>query len=490
MVNERSNAKRCIVWLRKDLRIDDHPAFSAAVTAGYEVLPVFLWNGSEHKWSDGEASQWWLHHALKDLAEQLKGVGGSLLLKSYHGDTMTALEEIISEYEIDTVFWGRRYEPEIIARDTVIKTTLTYCGVEVKSFNTHLLLEPHTVQNKSGGFYKVFTPYWKESLTRDIDPVVETDWAEAKFIDPRSEVQRSLVDLDLLPEINWDKGFYDFWEPTREEGLRRLQGMVKGKSLEYDGARDIPSEDGTSRISPWLQWGQVSAREIYHAFDEVSNRSKKEIVENGYLRQLFWREFSYHLLYHVPHTAERPLRPEYERFSWRPNEQFLKAWQQGMTGFPIVDAGMRQLWQTGWMHNRVRMIVSSFLVKHLLQDWREGASWFWDTLVDADLANNTMGWQWIAGCGADASPYFRVFNPIIQGKKFDPDGSYVKEYLPELADVDPKLIHEIWEVPPLELRAAGVTLGKEYPEPIISHQKGREQALAAYADFKETTKNE
>ncbi len=260
--------------------------------------------------------------------------------------------------------------------------------------------------------------------------------------------------------------------------------MVKSKAYTYQQQRDIPALDGTSQLSPYLQWGQISAREIYHAFKNSYN----DTVEKGYLRQLFWREFSYHLLFNSPHTPERPLRPEYENFPWEANENYLKAWQKGLTGFPVVDAGMRQLWQTGWMHNRVRMIVGSLLVKHLLQDWREGASWFWDTLIDADLANNTMGWQWIGGCGADASPYFRIFNPIIQGEKFDTDGSYVRKYCPELKDVPDKYLHQPWEMPSLELAAAGVTLGKTYPHPIISHPDGRAKALKAYADFKESSR--
>lgn len=488
-MSKKDSKKRCLVWMRKDLRTQDHAALQSAISAGYEILPVFIWNPAEHKWSDGAASQWWLHHALTDLSEQFDDKGGTLLIKRGEEEMIEVLQVLIKEYEIDVVYWGRRYEPEIIKRDTKIKSRLSDGGIEVKSFNTHLLLEPHTVENKSGGFYKVFTPYWKECVTRDIDPVTTMVWKDAEFIKVTKKDNTEIEELNLLPEIEWDGGFYDFWKPTRRHGLKRLREMVDGKAMDYQEARDIPAEDGTSRLSPWLQWGQVSAREIYHAFDEIPGNAKQKEVKEGYLRQLFWREFSYHLLYHEPHTAEKPMRPEYERFNWEPNKKYLKAWQEGKTGYPIVDAGMRQLWQTGWMHNRVRMIVGSFLVKHLLQDWREGTSWFWDTLVDADLANNSMGWQWIGGCGADASPYFRVFNPILQGKKFDPDGEYVKKYIPELADVDPKVIHELWEAPEEDLKKAGVTLGKGYPEPIISHKKGRERALAAYSEFKEATKD-
>lgn len=481
--------KKCVVWLRKDLRLEDHAGFAHAIEHGYQIIPIFIWDKAEHRWQDGSASQWWLHHALVDLQEQIEELGGKLMTHRLEnsedaagrGKFFAEVVDIFREYGADVICWGRRYEPEIIERDKRLKSYLTEQGYEVKSFNTHLLLEPHTIQNKSGSHFKVFTPYWKHCLTHSIDPVTEItteEWSQVRWTEDQSA--SSIDGLKLLPEIPWDKDFYQYWKPTRGAGLERLAEMVESKANRYDGARDIPSIDGTSQLSPYLQWGQISAREIYHAF----GKSYNDTVEKGYLRQLFWREFSYHLLFHAPHSPERPLRPEYESFPWEKNEQYLKAWQKGETGFPIVDAGMRQLWQTGWMHNRVRMIVGSLLVKHLLQDWREGASWFWDTLVDADLANNTMGWQWIGGCGADASPYFRIFNPIIQGEKFDPDGKYVREFCPELNDVPDKYLHKPWEMPELELIAAGVVLGKTYPQPIISHEKGREKALKAYGEYK------
>ncbi len=475
--------KKCIIWLRKDLRLTDHPGFAHAIENGYQILPIFIWDETEHRWQDGAASQWWLHHALVDLKEQLQLHGGDLSLYKIdsRGKFSASLIEIIREHQADAIYWGRRYEPEIIERDKKLKKHLTEQGYEAKSFNTHLLLEPHTIKNKSGGHYKVFTPYWKECLTHTIEPLTtisKKEWERVSWLETKSST--SIDDLELLPSIPWDEQFYDHWQPTRKAGLARLTEMVKSKAKTYNQQRDTPSVDGTSQLSPYLQWGQISAREIYHAF----KKSYNDIVEKGYLRQLFWREFSYHLLFHEPHTPERPLRPEYENFPWKADKKSLTAWQTGQTGFPIVDAGMRQLWQTGWMHNRVRMIVGSLLVKHLLQDWRDGASWFWDTLVDADLANNTMGWQWIGGCGADASPYFRIFNPIIQGEKFDPNGDYVRKYCPELKDVPNKYLHKPWEMPELELAATGVTLGKTYPYPIISHEKGRENALKAYGDFK------
>jgi len=478
-----SEKKKCIVWLRKDLRIHDHPGFKAAVEQGYEILPLFIWDAQDHRWAEGEASQWWLYYALTDLAEQLAELGGELHICRAKGNSAEVLETIAKAYNADTIFWGRRYEPEIIERDKDIKQGLKADGYEVKSYNTHLLFEPHTIKNKSGSHFKVFTPYWKHCREHAVDPVSVTDWKPCKFIAVNGD-SLSIDKLNLLPQIEWDKGFHETWNPTRKGAEDRLELMKQGKAKIYQGKRDTPAADGTSKLSPWLQWGQLSAREIYHALANSSD----EIIHTGYLRQLFWREFSYHLLYHAPHSTDRPLRPEYEEFCWKPNQAYLKAWQEGNTGYPIIDAGMRQLWRTGWMHNRVRMVVSSFLVKHLLQDWREGASWFWDTLVDSDLANNTMGWQWIAGSGADASPYFRIFNPITQGEKFDKEGDYVREFCPELADVPNRYIHKPWDMPELELAVAGVTLGKDYPFPIISHPDGRQQALEAFATFQETRK--
>jgi deoxyribodipyrimidine photo-lyase len=478
--------KKCIIWLRKDLRLTDHPGFEYALNQGYEILPIFIWDKGEHGWQDGAASQWWLHHALTDLQNEIQHHGGNLIIHHFDSKRNTCcfignLTDIIQQHEADAIFWGRRYEPEVIERDKQLKTHLTEKGYEVKSFNTHLLLEPHTIKNKSGSHFKVFTPFWNHCLTHSIYPPSEIPrglWDKAKWLHTISP--NTIDDLKLLPEIPWDISFYHYWQPTRKAGLARLANMVASKAKTYQQLRDTPAIDGTSQLSPYLQWGQISAREIYHAF----NHSYNETVEKGYLRQLFWREFSYHLMFHETHTPERPLRPEYEHFPWSHNEHFLTAWKQGLTGFPIVDAGMRQLWQTGWMHNRVRMIVGSLLVKHMLQDWREGASWFWDTLVDADLANNTMGWQWVGGCGADASPYFRIFNPIIQGEKFDPDGTYVRNYCPELKDIPNTYLHKPWEMPELELATAGVTLGKTYPYPIISHEQGRASALKAYAEFR------
>ena len=478
--------KKCVIWLRKDLRIHDHAGFAKAIANNYEIIPVFIWDEAEHQWQEGAASQWWLYHALADLQEQIKNLGGKVYIHQPEEGQSVAdyLQALVKAYDAEVIYWGRRYEPEIVKRDTTLKQDLLNQEFEVKSFNTHLIYEPHTIRNKSGKHFKVFTPFWKHCLTLEVGQLIQVSKEQWKKVNWHlTSAKLSIDDLGLLPKISWDEGFYDHWKPQRNEGLKRLKEMVSTKYKTYNVERDLPAIDGTSQLSPYLQWGQISAHEIYHAFSKNYN----DTIETGYLRQLFWREFSYHLMFNEPHTPNKALRSEYEQFPWERNEEFLNAWKKGQTGFPIVDAGMRQLWQTGWMHNRVRMIVGSLLVKHMLQDWREGASWFWDTLVDGDLANNTMGWQWIGGCGADASPYFRIFNPIIQGEKFDPKGAYVKKYCPELKDVPEAYIHKPWQMPEIEL-VAGVTIGKTYPRPVISHLDGRQKALDAYAKFKDSVR--
>jgi len=470
---------RCLIWLRRDLRLEDNAALAAA--AGGEAVLVYLHSDSgKLELNEGEASQWWLHHALADLKEQVEARGGNLVIVKSDAPAATLLE-LTTEFGASKVFWNRRYEPAAIALDTEVKSALREQGFEVKSFSSHLLNEPQVIKNKSGKPFQVFTPFWKHCRT--IEVAGQVDSATVKLAKVMTEQAVSIDDLCLLPSIEWDKGFYEAWAPTREGGLDRLKEMASSKAkkaIAYDATRDTPSVDGTSQLSAWLHFGQVGVREVFAAL-----KNAESDVHEGYLRQLYWRDFGHHLLFHFPHCVNAALRREYDHFPWEPNDQLAEAWRQGKTGYPIVDAGMRQLWQTGWMHNRVRMIVASFLVKHLLQDWRVGEAWFWDTLVDADMANNVMGWQWCAGCGADASPYFRIFNPITQGEKFDADGEYVKKYVPELAKLPAEYIHQPWSAPKPVLERCGVELGVDYPEPIVDHKEARQSALDAYGQYKE-----
>lgn len=469
-----------LLWIRKDFRLEDNSALAAAIGAGGPIIPVFIWAPEEAgNWAPGGASKWWLSQSIKVFAEQWETLGGKLILRQ--GESPKILRELIKETGAKRVYWNRRYEGPLREIDAAFKRQLNDEGIEVKSFNTALLNEPHTASTGTGNPYKVYTPYWRKVKDRPLEAPVEANLDAIQFPEsfPSSE---ALSDLNLLPENQWYRKLYSHWEVGEAEAMRRLETFLEGPVEDYESERDRPDHAGTSSLSPYLHWGQIGPRQVaakLHAKHDL--RAKGPQV---YLKEIYWREFAYNVLYHFPDTSDAPLRMEYAEFPWETDSAAIKAWQKGQTGYPIVDAGMRQLWETGWMHNRVRMIVSSLLVKHLLQDWKVGAEWFWDTLVDADLASNSLGWQWSGGCGADAAPYFRVFNPMTQGQKFDPEGAYVSQYVPELAKVPAQYIHEPWEAPDSVLKEAGVVLGETYPEPIIEHKAGRTRALAAFEAFR------
>ena len=464
-----------ILWFRKDLRIEDNSALAAAIEAGGPVIPVFIWSPEEAcDWAPGAASKWFLDQSLKSLGESLDKKGGKLVLRV--GRSLDELRDIIEKTGARRVYWNRRYEPSLRSLDSEIKKSLREDGLEVESFNSTLLNEPHTVSTGQGKPYKVYTPYWKRVKDRESASPVEPNLKALHFPDAYPQTV-ALNKLGLLPKEQWYRKFYQYWDVSEKAAWQRLDRFLQAAVDDYDEARDLPAEDGTSALSAYLHWGLIGPRQVMQAIRKQS--SLKKTGPQTFAKEIYWREFAYNVLYHFPHTPEEPLMEKYADFPWEPDSAALKRWQKGQTGFPIVDAGMRQLYERGWMHNRVRMIVSSLLVKHLLQDWRQGADWFWDKLVDADLASNTLGWQWSAGCGADAAPYFRIFNPMTQGEKFDTDGAYVREWVPELAKMPSQYIHEPWEAPESVLREAGVELGGNYPRPVIEHKKGRERALAA-----------
>jgi deoxyribodipyrimidine photo-lyase len=443
-----------IVWFRHDLRLDDNPALVAAAARG-SVVPVFIWAPEEEApWEPGAASRWWLHQSLEKLAAALAKSGTPLVIRK--GPSLEALRKLAKEFAATHVAWNRRYEPAVVSRDTQIKKALTADGLVAESFNGGLLFEPVHVATKEGKPYQVFTPFWRALLARE-EPAAPAA-APRKLVPPQQLAAAKSLAVDalgLLPKIDWAAEMRKAWTPGETGGRRRLDAFLADALGGYGTERDRPDHDGTSSLSAHLHFGEISPRRVWHAVRAaVGGRPAAKITGSPevFLRELGWREFASHLLYHFPHTTNAPLRSDYARFPWVNDPIGLRAWQRGRTGFPIVDAGMRQLWATGWMHNRVRMIVASFLVKDLRISWLEGAKWFWDTLVDADLAANTLGWQWAAGCGADAAPYFRIFNPTSQAEKFDPDGEYVREW-------------------------AG--LGKGYPEPIVDHAEARKRALEA-----------
>ncbi len=469
-----------IVWFRRDLRLADNPAWSAALDTGRPLLPVYIHSPDEGEWQIRGASKWWLYHALADLSATLERKGTQLTLRC--GEPRVELARLIAETGAGSVYWNRRYEPQSIANDKALKSWLGDQRLEVASFNGHLLFEPWEVENQSGKPFQVFTPFWKNLLQRPIEAPVSTPpgmvGAPARF-----PLSLSPDELGLLPKVGWSAQMEAHWKPSRRAGLHRLNTFVSDAVKDYSTQRNAPGVDGTSALSPWLAFGQIGVREVHAKLKELSALDSKG--GQVFWSEVGWREFAYHLLYHFPHTPVEPLRDQFQKFPWRTDASLLRAWQRGRTGYPLVDAGMRQLWAHGWMHNRVRMVVASFLVKHLLQPWQDGARWFWDTLVDADLASNTLGWQWTAGCGADAAPYFRVFNPFTQGEKFDPAGDYARRWLPELAGLPDKFIYRPWQAPAESLSSAGVRLGVDYPRPVIDHDEGRQRALRAYAILKE-----
>ncbi len=466
-----------IVWFRRDLRVEDNSALAAAAEAGFSILPVFIWAPEdEGSWAPGGASRWWLHQALHRLNRKLRENKLHLVLRK--GKLLEELDDLVEATGAKAIFWNRRYEPEIIRRDARIKEHFKEQGLKVSSFCSALLFEPWQVATGEGKAYKVFTPFSKA--------VAKLETPEPVPMPSRIQMAEShlqsmnLEELELLPKIPWTSGIRTFWSADSQLAGDWLDAFLDASLVRYHTRRDIPGELSTSRLSPYLAWGEIGPRQVRAALLRCANGKGKETFD----RELLWREFAYHVLYHFPKTPQQPLQSRFNHFPWEPDEGLLKAWQAGQTGYPIVDAGMRQLWQTGWMHNRVRMVVASFLVKHLLQPWQDGARWFWDTLVDADLASNTMGWQWAGGCGADAAPYFRIFNPVLQGEKFDASGHYVRHYLPELHRLPDSFIHQPWKAPSQVLGHAGVELNETYPLPIIELKAGRERALEAWEKLK------
>ncbi len=461
-----------ILWFRQDLRLDDHDAVLAAAARG-EVLPVFIWDPEgEGSWAPGGASRWWLDRSLRSLAGSLESIGSRLLVR--RGDSGRVLAELARSIGCDRVVASRRFEPRAIAQERSVSDSLAEAGVSVDLHLTTLLFAPESIRSGSGEPYRVFTPYWK-ACGRQVADIANPRLAPKTMPLPKKSPRGDSIDaLGLAPTIAWDAGLAEMWSPGEAGARARLAAFGRGAVDGYGEGRDRPEIVGTSLLSPHLHFGEISPRRIWHA---LSGTRTQDV--DKFLAEIGWREFAHHVLAAYPKTPERPLRPEFERFPWRRDAKSLRAWQRGETGYPMVDAGMRQLWHTGWMHNRVRMIVASFLVKHLLLPWNAGAEWFWDTLVDADLASNTLGWQWSGGCGADAAPYFRIFNPVLQGEKFDPDGAYVRRWVPELSKVPRKFIHRPWEAPPETLRGAGVALGRDYPKPIVDHAMARARALEA-----------
>jgi deoxyribodipyrimidine photo-lyase len=474
-----------IVWFRDDLRLSDHPALAAAAQGGAPVICLYVFDEASPALRPprarplGGAARWWLAQSLRTLQTDLEARGAALVLR--RGRAADIIAALAREVDAAGVFWNEiAIAPHRAVADDVA-AAVAELGIASQRFAGDLLVEPTDIRNKEGRGLRVFTPFWKRVRSRG-DPAKPLP--APKVLKPFGGVASDLLaHWQLEPaRPDWAGGLRENWTPGEASAQSRLAEFLKTGVVGYGGDRDRPDRDGTSRLSPHLRFGEISPRQLWHAarFATAERPAIGADIEK-FLSELGWREFCRHLLFDVPDLAERNLQPAFDVFPWRTDHQALEAWQRGRTGYPIVDAGMRELWHSGVMHNRVRMVVASFLVKHLLIDWRHGEQWFWDTLVDADPASNPANWQWVAGSGADAAPYFRVFNPILQGEKFDPDGAYVRRWVPELAALPAGLIHQPWTATPLELKDANVTLGQTYPLPIIDHKVGRERALAAYA---------
>lgn len=464
--------KIAIHWFRQDLRLADNPSLQAAAAHG-QVLPIYILD--DHNAGDnviGGAGRWWLHHSLNALNQSLDGQ-----LRVFCGDAQKIILNLCQRHSITAVFWNRCYEPWRMQRDQELKSHLTAQNIEAKSFNGSLLWEPWEIQKADGTPYKVFTPFYQKGCLHN-GPKIRTPQGAPQSLPcaPGNFSEASLDSLKLLPKIPWDKQLEPHWEIGETGAQKALEQFAQTGIAHYKSGRDFPAKAHVSKLSPRLHWGELSPQQIWH---RIQFTGDNENVAH-FTRELGWREFSYSLLYHNPELPRKNLQSKFDRFPWQKNPDHLRRWQTGTTGYPIVDAGMRELWQTGYMHNRVRMIVGSFLVKNLRLHWHHGQSWFWDCLVDADLANNSASWQWIAGCGADAAPYFRIFNPITQGETFDPSGTYTRRYLPELANLPDRNLFKPWLTPTDILARAGIVLGRDYPKPIVDLKTSREQALAAF----------
>jgi len=465
-----------ICWFRQDLRLADNPALIKASKHNY-VLPIYILdNINAQEYALGSASCWWLHYSLISLNNSL---GGNLSI--YKEDPIKIFNSLIRRFDIAAIYWNRCYEPWQTKRDAAIKKALQSKGLHIESSNGSLLWEPWTISKNNGKPYKVFTPFYKKGCLQSQEPSNPVKKPSGvKYIhDTKGSLE--VTKLELLPKKKWYKKFENHWLVGEKNAKKRLDTFVKEVLNNYKDGRNIPSKPYVSRLSPHLHFGEISPNQIWHTV----RKTKKDENVDHFCSELGWREFSYSQLYYNSELPTKNLQPKFDTFSWIENKKTLEAWQKGKTGIPMVDAGMRELWQTGYMNNRVRMIAGSFLVKNLRLNWRHGERWFWDTLLDADLANNSVSWQWIAGCGLDAAPYFRIFNPITQGQKFDPHGIYIRKFIPEISSLPDRYLFSPWEAPEAILKKSSIILGKTYPLPIVDLKKSRKYALEAFQRLKE-----
>ncbi len=470
------------MWFRQDLRLADNPALRAACAQG-KVLPLYIVDDTHAgDWQPGEASNWWLHQSLAALDEALHNK-----LWLVKGDPLEVIPRLMTEHRAAAVCWNRCYEPWQVKRDKELKQQLQEAGLEATSHGGSLLWEPWNTLKADGTPYRVFTPFYRNAVQQLPPPPAPQGRPDSLNLVDCTQGPDKLAQLQLLPAVTWYQGLTEHWQPGESGAKDKLERFLKSGLQRYKQGRDFPSEESVSRLSPHLHFGEISPRQLWYAADRAGIEQGCEEHSAHFQRELGWREFSVSLLYHFPQLTHSNMNAQFDAFPWQRDNTLLQRWQRGETGYPLVDAGMRELWQTGYMHNRVRMVVGSFLVKNLRHHWLDGARWFWDCLLDADLANNTCSWQWVAGCGADAAPYFRIFNPVTQSAKFDPQAEYIRRYVPELAALPDRYIHDPASAPVQELEAAGIKPGRHYPAPLVDLRASREEALAAYRALREAT---
>ena len=469
--------KNAIAWIREDFRIDHNPALSYATQNHENVIALFIYNKTDFD-NKREAQKWWLFKSLESFKLELAKY--RINLQILEGDELDIFSKIKKKDKI-SIYWNKIYEPDVISKGKKIRDVFLKNEVEFKYFKGNILNEFQEVTKGDGTPFKVFTPFWRNAEQKYLGQPPSKNYVIKKKTKIISLFKNDIEPKKILPKKNWYKKFENYWKVSENDSKKVLNNLISDKIKEYGTARDFPSIEGTSRLSPYIKHGQIHVSTIWKKCNEIKSKG------NGYrkyINELGWREFSHSLINYFPEFLKGNYRKEFDKFPWVKNEKFLKAWKSGMTGYPIVDAGMRELYETGWMHNRIRMVVGSFLVKHLRINWTEGEKHFRNCLLDFNKANNVAQWQWVAGCGADAAPYFRIFNPILQGEKFDKEGKYVKKWIPELSKVPQKFIHKPWEMETKYQQAINTIIGKNYPKPIVIHEEARAAALSAFQSLK------
>ena len=466
-----------IFWIREDFRIENNPALSFATQNHDNVIALYIYNNNDFD-NKREAQKWWVFKSLETLKKELSDY--KINLEIVKGDELEIFSKFNKKDKL-SVYWNKIYEPDVIAKGKKIRDLFIKNEINYKYFKGNILNEFQEITKNDGTPFKVFTPFWRNAEQVYLNKPLSKNYIVKKKTKKISFFKKCIEPNDILPKKDWYKKFDKYWKVSENDSKKILKNLIENKIKDYGTSRDIPSIEGTSKLSPYIKHGQIHVDSIWKKCSEIKS---KGIGYRKYINELGWREFSHSLINYFPEFLKGNFRKEFDKFPWAKNEKFLKAWKRGMTGYPIVDAGMRELYETGWMHNRIRMVVGSFLVKHLRINWTEGEKHFRNCLLDFNKANNVAQWQWVAGCGADAAPYFRIFNPILQGEKFDKEGNYVKKWVPELKNVPNKFIHKPWEMELKYQEAIKTIIGKDYPGPIVIHEKARAAALEAFQSLK------